>query len=225
MAESEMSALESWLAEVEAEIVERQILAGKLRERLGIPAGDSGPGTASSSPQPARLDRGPAFGQPGRFRPDEFFGMSIPEAIKAYLGIMKQPQGPKAIVEGLRSGGLLTNAKHFYANVATALKRLRVQGQVTLTPNGWGLSAWYPNRAKLLNAEGKKGRTGRRKRGKSSAKRRLSGENKAEISPNGKHEGAASVNSYRVFVGEAMKAGKTMAQAAEEWKRQKAGAN
>lgn len=229
MADLDNTALETWLTETEREIADLQILAAKLRERLGRP-----PGEAPGLPSLANVSQPPGsmgvtgMGAVGRIRPDEFFRMSMPEAIKKYLAIMKQPQGPKAIVDGLRAGGLLTNAKHFYANVTTALKRLRIAEQVVLTPNGWGLAEWYPSRPR--GEESKKAR-GRRKRTKSTprpaAKRLPSGSAKPETTApgaNGKVEGPrhAIVNSYRLFLSEAMKAGKTMAEAAEEWRNRRA---
>ncbi len=102
----------------------------------------------------------------GQVRPDEFFRMSVPEAIKRYLEIMKQPQTPKAITDGLKSGGVLSEAKHFYANVWTALKRLRATGVVVNTKTGgWGLAEWYAGRSGGATPEKpKRGRGKPRKR-------------------------------------------------------------
>jgi len=125
--------------------------------------------------------------------------MSIPEATKRFLAIMKQPQTPKAIVDGLKAGGIISNATHFYANVFTTLKRLRLSGDVVNTTNGWGLSEWYPNKPKLAEKPKKKGRK--------TAKR--SGEAKP-----------AQPSAYRQFLSEQLKAGKTMADAAQEWRKQ-----
>lgn len=167
---------------------------------------------------------------PGRIRPDEFFGLSIPEAIKKFLAIMKQPQSPKAMVDGLQAGGLLTNAKNFYPNVTTALKRLRLADQVVLTPNGWGLRSWYQNLPKSAD-EGKRGHGGRKKRSpKGAAKRRASGATPAHPEASSQRattpatsNGARKPKSgYLAFVADQMKAGKSMADAAAEWRKQKA---
>ena len=115
------------------------IIIADVQRELGLSEGEVQAPSVSTVPL-SQGGREPV--QRGRIRPDEFFGMSIPEAVKKYLAIMKQPQSPKAMVDGLKSGGLLTNAKNFYPNVTTALKRLRVAEQVVLTPNGWGLAIW-----------------------------------------------------------------------------------
>src|SRR5262249_31603004 len=150
------------LAELEAEDVERHATMAYLRRRLGRSAGEAAAAPLGGSITPSGTvslsvnGREPSV--PGRIRSDAFFRMTIPEAVKGYLGIMKQPQGPKAIMEGVISGGLLTNAKNFYTTLWTALKRMESAGEVVNTPNGWGLAEWYPSRPKGPD-DGKKAKT------------------------------------------------------------------
>ncbi len=94
----------------------------------------------------ARPARGPA----GQIRSDEFFGLTIPAAIKRYLEIMKRPQLVTEIANGIQEGGFITQAKNFYANVSTALRRLDDRGEVVQLPDTkqWGLATWYPSKPK-----------------------------------------------------------------------------
>jgi hypothetical protein len=142
--------------------------------------------------------------------------MSIPEAIKSYLEIMKQPQTPKAITDGLKAGGVLSESTHFYANVRTALKRLKLQGQVVNTKTGgWGLAEWYAGRAGAALADRP------RKKGKGSRKKGPRGEangSKAPSAPSGQP------SAYQRFVAEQRAAGKTLKEIGPLWQRKKAGA-
>ncbi|MEX2138228.1 MAG: hypothetical protein WD894_03150 [Pirellulales bacterium] len=52
----------------------------------------------------------------------------------------KRPHSPKEIAAALKQGGVLSQAKHFYANVTTALKRLSDAEEVVNTKEGWGLA-------------------------------------------------------------------------------------
>lgn len=221
---TELGAYLSKLLEQRARL---DIIIADVQRELGVSEDGEAPVSASINVMLATAGREPI--QRGRLRPDEFFGMSIPEAIKAYLAIMKQPQSPKSMVDGLKAGGVLTNAKNFYPNVTTALKRLRQAEQVVLTPNGWGLTAWYPNRPKSAD-DGKRGRSGKKKRmAKGSTKRQGAAKKGARESPtpkpavNSAANGARKPKSgYLAFVADQMKAGKTMADAAAEWRKHKA---
>lgn len=83
-------------------------------------------------------------------RSDEFFGMSVPDAIKKYLDIRKRPQSPSEITKGLKDGGFVTRAKDFSLSVATTLRRLKKRGEVVhlSEKRQWGLAAWYPGTPK-----------------------------------------------------------------------------
>jgi hypothetical protein len=218
--------LTTYLAELEQQHASLAIQIAGVRARLGL-AVDAPPVGGMITPTGSLSGVVRESPVQGRIRADEFFGLSIPEAIKAYLAIMKQPQSPKAIVDGLTMGGLLTNAKFFYANVTTALKRLRASGQVALTPNGWGLAAWYPNRAKTP-AEPKKGKGKRRGRGKSAGKRaapRVTSKLEVPAAHGNGGSPKKGANEYRAFMSERRKAGKSMAEVAVEWKARKAANN
>lgn len=82
----------------------------------------------------------------GGLRPDEFFRMSIPDAIKKYLKIVGKPaRSTQDIIEGLKTGG--SNAAN-YTNTYTALSRLAKGRGVVKVGENWGLDEWYPPVAK-----------------------------------------------------------------------------
>jgi len=207
------------IAQLEAERAELDVTIAHLRRRLGLPANTEG----ATPPVVAPVSREVVTGRDvsvviGRVRTDEFFRMSISDAIVKYLTIMKQPQNPGSIVNGLKSGGVLTNAKHFYANVNTELKRMRSRNLVVNTPSGWGLAEWYPQKPK--QAAPNKGK------GKKSKKRKRQQENKAKQAKQAppvpsKNADQVEPQNWHQFLGAAARAGKTMEQAALEWQQRK----
>lgn len=79
-----------------------------------------------------------------RISSDQFFKMSVPEAIRAFLNIQKRPQSAKEITEGLKAGGFSHKAKDLYQTVFPTLMRMRAKSEVDKLANGeWGLSEWY----------------------------------------------------------------------------------
>ncbi len=185
-----------------------------VRVALGLPAEDGAAIVAPAIPgagTPAARRDGP----PGHIRPDAFFRMSIPEAIKAFLEIMKQPQNPKSIVDGLKAGGVLSEAEHFDANVRTAIKRLSKQGQVVNTKRGaWGLADWYSGRSGAGLAERPK------KKGKGKGKRKATKTGEGGPAP---AKPKRSKSEYQAFVAEQRKGGKTLAEIGPLWRQRKGG--
>jgi hypothetical protein len=193
------------LAKLEAEVAQKlQAIAG-IRLALGLdPLKMDGVAVPQLGTEPQRQQPG----APGVIRADEFFRMSIPDAIKKFLATMRQPQSPKAIADGLKSGGILSNAKKFYANITTALSRLEEAETLVNTPNGWALSEWYPNRPRSNEAP----RKGKKKRPARKAK---------------KEEPTSSANvtklsDYQKFLSEQRRAGKSLKEISEAWKAKKA---
>ena len=92
----------------------------------------------------------PPIGAGGPIRSDTFLGMSIPKAIQKYLEIMKRPCTVAEIAKGIEDGGFTSQAKNFYANVSTAMRRLDKRGIVVQMPGTkqWGMAAWYPGQPK-----------------------------------------------------------------------------
>jgi hypothetical protein len=196
------------LAELEEEVATKLRLIAELRRRLGLGGESSTSGLGATSD----YSRGNG-GAAGQVRSDEFFKMSMTEAIKRYLGIMKRPQPPRTIADALKAGGFLSTAKDFNANVWTGLKRLEEAGAVANTANGWGLSEWYQGRSNFGEPPVKKGKAKRKRASKSVTK-------KAAKPP--KEATASQGQTYRDFVSEQRKAGKSLAEAAKLWQARKA---
>ena len=206
------------LAKLEDEVAAKlQAIAG-IRAALGLP-GWSGAGRATPAAQ-GEPNRDRDIGNGGVIRPDQFFRKSIPNAIRDYLTIVRKPQSPKAITDGLREGGLLSNAKKFYSNITTAIGRLEAAGVLVNTPNGWGLAEWYPSRPKCLEPpKGAKKRGSRRKGASKAAKKEASKDVTIETADTPRK---APKGGYRAFVGTMRRQGKTMTEAAAAWRAQKA---
>lgn len=83
-------------------------------------------------------------------RHDTFFGMTIGDAAKKYLTMVKATKSTSEIAEALERGGLKHSSKDFPTTVRSILGP---REDFTRTPNGdWGISEWYP-RAKKAKPE------------------------------------------------------------------------
>src|SRR5438477_411254 len=60
---------------------------------------------------------------PAMISDDAFFGLSITEAAKKYLGMVKRKQTVREIADALDRGGLPHTSSNFVATVATMLRR------------------------------------------------------------------------------------------------------
>ena len=77
---------------------------------------------------------------------DAFFGLSIVEAAKKYLGMVKRKQSIKEIADALDRGGLPHTSTNFVATVATMLRRANDPDLAKVGRGDWGLAGWYGNR-------------------------------------------------------------------------------
>jgi hypothetical protein len=82
--------------------------------------------------------------EPREMASDTFFGMSIPDAIKKFLSMVKKKQPTTAITTALNAGGLQHTSKSFYSTVFTVLRRLEGRGEIVRVGKDWGLVEWYP---------------------------------------------------------------------------------
>jgi len=221
MAEANLD-LAAYLAELEADVAKKQLIIIEIRQRLGRPAGEAG-AASLSLPQ---LGDGGQTGTPGQIRNTEFFRMSIPEAIKKYLAIMKQPQKPKAIETGLKAGGLLTQATNFQNTLWTAIKRLEGAQAIVNTPHGWALSEWYPNRSKAAEStkKEKKKRPKGKKASPGSAPKAQASASKYSFHRPAQENGAPKLD-YKAFSAAWIKEHKTLTGVGEAWKAHKQAAN
>lgn len=109
--------------------------------------------TSGESPVEGR--RSAPTGGSGEIRSDAFFQMTLGDAVKKYLGIIKRPRKAAQIAKALEDGGVMSQAKNFYANVSTALRRLKEAGDVVQIPDTkeWAMARWYPTRPKPNNTQ------------------------------------------------------------------------
>jgi hypothetical protein len=85
---------------------------------------------------------------PASIRDDAFFGLSIGEAGKKYLQMVKRKQSVKEIADALERGGLPHTSANFVNTVGTMMNRAAA-GDPELVRVGrgeWGLAGWYGNR-------------------------------------------------------------------------------
>lgn len=135
--------------EFERDNIERMIVwvKGRMEQTDSV-----GTATAAKPTSPMRFPR--------LLAPDAFFRMSVPDAIKAYLNIVKRPKTAKDITGGLQQGGLTTKAKNLYATVYPTLLRMEEATDVVrVTKNEWGLTEWYPGARKFNQPAEEKGKT------------------------------------------------------------------
>lgn len=133
-----------------AVLADLRIKRKKLDEPIaGLEIFSGGESPASAGAESTQRVTGSAAGG-GDIRPDTFFGMKTPDAVKRYLEIKKRPQKAANIAKGLEAGGFMSQAKNFYANVASVLRRLEDAGEVVRIGDTkkWAMAAWYPNRPK-----------------------------------------------------------------------------
>jgi len=94
-----------------------------------LPAGFS----AAQQPAPAELE----------IRRDSFFGMTLPEAARKYLTMVKTTKSNPDLCAALLAGGFKTSSGNFSEVVRSTLQRnkdfVKVNGE-------WGLAEWYPGR-------------------------------------------------------------------------------
>ncbi len=129
------------ITELELEIENNHRMISWLKTRMGQSDSVGTATTPANTTSPARFPR--------LLAPDAFFRMSVPDAIKGYLNIVKRPKTAKDITEGLQQGGLTTKAKNLYATVYPTLLRMEDGGEVVrVTKTEWGLTEWYPGARK-----------------------------------------------------------------------------
>ena len=77
-----------------------------------------------------------------QIRHDSFFQMTIADAAKKYLVMVKTTKSTADIASALELGGLKHSSKDFPLTVRSILHQ---SGGFTRVPNGdWGLTEWYP---------------------------------------------------------------------------------
>ena len=135
MVEEQANPYAAVLADLERQRDQILTTIAMIKRMMGLSA-DEGPISTFSS--------NTASNEPAEIRSDTFFGMSISDAIKKYLGMAKRPKRVSEIAKALEEGGLIHTSKNWIGTVQTTLTRMK--GGVVKVPNGWGLLEWYPGR-------------------------------------------------------------------------------
>jgi predicted DNA-binding protein (UPF0251 family) len=148
------------LADMEAKRASLDGAIAGIRQWLSLGGAEEG----VPNPQSPRPTTGNRTGDPVAINFDTFFGMSIPDAIRKCLGMMKQPRSVSEITNNLKHGGLPTTAKNLINSVGSTLSRMKSEGDVVQVHGKWGLKEWYPG-WKEATTKSSKGR----KRGRSTA--------------------------------------------------------
>jgi hypothetical protein len=85
------------------------------------------------------------------FGHDAFFGMTVGEAAKKYLKVVKKTVSIPVLVEALMAGGLKSASTNMRENVRSILGRhpdfVRINGE-------FGLAEWYPGRKAVSKRRG-----------------------------------------------------------------------
>lgn len=126
------------LAEIEADISRLQAAADVIRERIGKTGGTYTPGNGPGG---------------GGIKPDAFLEMSIPDAAKKYLGMVRQKQSTQEVVDALQKGGLPPSKYNTIYSILS--RRERQVGDIINMKGDWALAEWFPNyrKGKGKNAE------------------------------------------------------------------------
>lgn len=109
-----------------------------------------------------------------------FLGVSMPQAIKTYLEVVKKKQTIREISVALKEHGMESTSDNFEGVVTGSLNRLKSNGEVLRFKDGWGLTSWYPASLRTqINTAAKPRKTGKRR----SRKKKGDPEAKAEATP------------------------------------------
>ena|SRR3990167_3677256 len=137
------------IADLENQMLELQNTVDtlkRLREK-GSSAGEA----VTPAPRRTPVLRATPEGEP-EFPSDFFMKMSLPDAVKSYLSMVKRKQSTKQLMAALERGGYPTRSKNFYTTVFGVLNRhAKTQGEITKVGGDWALAERYrglPNERK-----------------------------------------------------------------------------
>jgi hypothetical protein len=129
------------VADLEAKRAALDTVIAALRLALNMGATIAPGGAPSASPTAKPID-------PATIRDDAFFGLSIGEAAKRYLEMVRRKQSIKEIADALERGGLPHTSSNFVNTVSTMMNRAaKADPELVRVGRGeWGLAGWYGNR-------------------------------------------------------------------------------
>lgn len=160
MAQDPNEYYEGVLADLEAKRATIDTMIANLRQIMGLGASVAITGGVQGVVAGAKpID-------PANIRDDAFFGLSIGEAGKRYLEMVKRKQSTQEIADALERGGLPHTSTNFTNTVGTMMNRLaKADPDIARVGRGeWGLAAWYGNRRPKPPEPPKKRRSKKRKK-------------------------------------------------------------
>lgn len=130
------------LADLEKDMAELQTTIAVIKRRLGQAATPS-----ASTGHSGNHDEPRGQGKP-------YLGMSVLDASKKYLRLVKEPKAPSEIAEALHLGGVHSRSSDFNGIVRTTLfKRGHEIGIEKFGKGKWGLDEWRPGRRNSQESE------------------------------------------------------------------------
>jgi biotin operon repressor len=145
------SPYDAGIADVETRIRSMQAALETLKQLRASYLGEPTPPAASTS-RPSETE----------VQHDTFFGMTIADAARKYLNMMKATKSTADIAAALELGGLKHSSKDFPSNVRSIIGH---RDDFIRVPNGdWGLMEWYPGQGRGKKPKATK--TAKRKAGK-----------------------------------------------------------
>jgi len=138
----EASPFDSAIAELECQVVKLQTALETLKQ---LRSGGTYTATAASITSGAR---------PGDadVQHDSFFGMTIGDAARKYLSMVKTTKSTAEIAEALERGGLKHSSKDFNTTLRSILGP---REEFVRVNKDWGLTEWYPGMRKDKKAKSK----------------------------------------------------------------------
>jgi hypothetical protein len=128
--------LEVALADLKARRAKLDNAIEAIEGLLGRPSTGGGGNTSTPVETPSR---GAALAE------DAFFGMSIQDAARKYLKMVKKPQSAAEIAKALEAGGMTHQSKYLPNTVRTTLIRIANNGgDLVQVKKDWALAEWYP---------------------------------------------------------------------------------
>jgi hypothetical protein len=81
-------------------------------------------------------------------REDQFFGMTLMDAVMAYLALVKKPKSAQDLIDAIKSGGYLFQTSKPLASITSTLNRSHHTGGpvVRTGKNTFALAEWYSGR-------------------------------------------------------------------------------
>jgi len=91
----------------------------------------------------------PNIQESGDVASDSFADLTLTEAARAYLDMVKEPQSTAEIAQALEKGGYPTESKNFSNTVRSVLDRhAKTVGAIVKVRRNWGLAEWNRGKGK-----------------------------------------------------------------------------